>query len=347
MKGYGKIIYHMKTNLSEQLPNPPSLIASLVSGFDAVTTHIALILFPAALDLFIWLGPHIKIEKLIRDFTAQLSAITAAGTPDSSQLIQANQDIWDFMAQHFNLMFALRSYPVGVPSLMASRLPVQAPAGLLPKTLDISSFLGVLGIVLILSIFGLVLGALYYVAVANASIPRPKNWLDVLKSWPRAALQVLLLALFWSILLLVVSVPSLSIISLLALGSPLLGRLGMLVYGAGLIWLIFPLLLSPYGIFINQDNVVVSLKKGLRLTRMTLPTTGMLFLSVIVISQGLDLLWNAPADNSWFTLIGILGHAFVTTGLLSTTFVYYRKADRWIQAVIAHWVQNPPANLKV
>jgi hypothetical protein len=32
-------------------------------------------------------------------------------------------------------------------------------------------------------------------------------------------------------------------------------------------------------------------------------------------------------------LIGVIGHAFVTSGLLAATFVYYRDASRWIQRV--------------
>jgi hypothetical protein len=52
-------------------------------------------------------------------------------------------------------------------------------------------------------------------------------------------------------------------------------------------------------------------------------------LSVFVLTQGLDILWRIPPSNSWLTLLGIAGHAFVTTGLLSASFVYYRDADRW------------------
>jgi len=107
----------------------------------------------------------------------------------------------------------------------------------------------------------------------------------------------------------------------------------------GLIWLIFPLLLSAHGIFVYGNNMLASVKKSFTLTRMTYPTTALLFLAVLIISQGLDILWRIPAEDSWFTLVGILGHAFVTTGLLSATFIYYRNADRWIQRVQAYWSQ--------
>jgi hypothetical protein len=37
--------------------------------------------------------------------------------------------------------------------------------------------------------------------------------------------------------------------------------------------------------------------------------------------------------SSWLAFIGIVGHAFVVTGLLAATFVYYRDATRWVERV--------------
>jgi hypothetical protein len=48
----------------------------------------------------------------------------------------------------------------------------------------------------------------------------------------------------------------------------------------------------------------------------------------------LDLLWGVPTEASWLLLLGILGHAFVTTGLLASSFVYYRDALRWIREMV-------------
>lgn len=48
----------------------------------------------------------------------------------------------------------------------------------------------------------------------------------------------------------------------------------------------------------------------------------------------MDVLWNVPAENSWLMLVGIAGHTFITTGLLSATYVYYRDADLWLEQSI-------------
>jgi hypothetical protein len=54
-------------------------------------------------------------------------------------------------------------------------------------------------------------------------------------------------------------------------------------------------------------------------------------MAVFILSQGLDLLWQVPPDTSWMSLVGIAGHAFITTGLLAASFVYYRDGIRWVQ----------------
>jgi len=41
-----------------------------------------------------------------------------------------------------------------------------------------------------------------------------------------------------------------------------------------------------------------------------------------------------PSETSWLLLVGILGHAFVTTGLLASSFVYYRDALQWMREMV-------------
>src|SRR5512146_2569950 len=92
---------------SDVLPSPPGLLASLIAGFDAVTTHIGLILFPVALDLLIWLGPHIKATKLIQAFMDQFLSLSANAAPETGQMVQGNQDLMAYvgdLAQRLNVL---------------------------------------------------------------------------------------------------------------------------------------------------------------------------------------------------------------------------------------------------
>jgi hypothetical protein len=67
---------------------------------------------------------------------------------------------------------------------------------------------------------------------------------------------------------------------------------------------------------------------------MTLPTTSLFVLAVLVTSEGLDYLWRVPPETSWLTLVGVSGHAFITSALLAASFFYYRDADLWTQETL-------------
>jgi hypothetical protein len=64
---------------------------------------------------------------------------------------------------------------------------------------------------------------------------------------------------------------------------------------------------------------------------MTFFNTFLLFLMILILSEGLDLLWRLPAESSWLAVVGVVGHAFVATSLLAASFVYYRDASRWVE----------------
>jgi len=85
---------------------------------------------------------------------------------------------------------------------------------------------------------------------------------------------------------------------------------------------------------VNQNNFFTSVKVSANLPRRTLPTTVLFVLAVFLLSKGLDILWLVPSETSWLLIVGILGHAFVTTALIASSFVYYQDALRWIREIV-------------
>ncbi len=317
---------------SQELPAPPRLIPAMVAGFDAIANHILLISFPILLDVMLWLAPHMRLKSVIEAFLAEIALFTRNDGPELSSMIEAGRDIWLQMAEHINLVVALRSYPVGVPSLMSSSLPLETPFGS-PKMLDIPSIGIAILIIFLFILLGLLIGSFYYLLVSQAALSGAVRWSQALSEWPRAALNVVLLALIWAGLFFIVSIPASCLISVATLAGFSIAQLSILLYGGFLIWLVFPLLFSAHGIFANRMNVLSSIRAGIRMTSATLPNTVLFVVTVIVLTQGLDLLWRIPPADSWFTILGIVGHAFVVTGLLSASFVYYRGAQQWIARI--------------
>lgn len=73
----------------------------------------------------------------------------------------------------------------------------------------------------------------------------------------------------------------------------------------------------------------------------------MFILAAIIVNQGLNMLWQVPPENSWLMLISVIGHAFVTTGMLSASFIYYQDMIRWVEELQAmglpkHIVEERP-----
>jgi hypothetical protein len=215
---------------------------------------------------------------------------------------------------------------------MTSALPINTPLGA-PWMLEISTFGYAFLIGLILMVIGLVGGTFYYLLVVQVALERDVDWKEIFSEWPRTSLRVILLALVWFVLFFVVSIPASCLISITTLAGFSLGQLSVLLYGGFLIWLIFPLLFSAHGIFVKRLGVWPSIRLGVRITNLTLPTTLLFFATVLLLTQGLDILWRIPPSSSWLSLLGVAGHAFIATGLLSASFVYYRDADHWVTSM--------------
>jgi hypothetical protein len=104
-------------------------------------------------------------------------------------------------------------------------------------------------------------------------------------------------------------------------------------------WLVVPLFFTPHGIFVRKQNAIISIMSSLRMSRFTLPTSSMFVLSVFLLSRGLGYLWKVPTSDSWLMLVGIAGHAFISTTLLAASFVYYRDMNDWLQNVYKRFQQ--------
>ena len=335
----------MNVNEKQAIPAQPSLVAALMAGFDAIANHIGLILFPFVLDLFLWFGPHLRLKILVESAVNQMLSLPGLDTSATNTALQFNRDLWLQIGERLNLFSALRTYPVGIPSLMASRQPVDIPIGL-PLAWDVSSLGSLAAWWLLLTLLGLFAGVLYFALVAQVSLTGKIEWRTALEQWPWATLQVIYLALFMAALLLAISVPGSCLVAAASFTGLPIVQIGFLLTGAVALWLLFPLLFSAHGIFAFQYKMWSSVRQGARLTRLTLSKTSLLFLSILVISEGLDTLWRVPAEKSWITLVGVAGHAFVATSLLAASFIYYRDATRWVQRLIQQSLMVEGRNLR-
>lgn len=301
---------------------------ALTAGFDVTSKHMILVLFSILLDVFLWLGPRLRLDFILASAIQQIQAIPNLASPDVFEQLQV-------MAGDLNFFSVIRTYPVGVPSLLVARLSDQTPAGA-AYGWEIPSPSLALALWLLLTFVGITAGTFFFILVAQTAVDGKISWKNALSQLPRSSLQVCILSIACLFLVLAALLPFSCLMAVL-LSGPGIGQLGyllLLIMAGFLIWLLAPLLFSPHGIILNQLNVLSSILRGFYLTRLTLPSTSMLFLIIILLSEGLDILWNIPENTSWLLLLGIIGHAFVTTSLLAASFVYYHDAEAWVGELI-------------
>jgi hypothetical protein len=322
------------------LPEPPNVLKSIRNGFDAITKHLVLLLFPVGIDLVLWFAPHLQLKTLIEGLILEMNEVSAMLPADFSDVMEAGQEIWLIAAERINLFLVLRSVPVGIFSLLTSVLPIKHPLGT-PVFWDVPSPGEAILISVGIFLIGLGLASIYFSSVRQAALFDEVKWGKVMRDWPRTSLQSLLLSFIWLILFLAILIVGSCAATGVTFFSITLGQVVIILFGIVSFWLIFPLFFSPHGIFSQGEKAWKSLIDSIRFTNLTFMRTSLFIIVAIMVNQGLNIVWQIPPEDSWLMVISIIGHAFVTTGMLAASFVYYQDMIRWVEEFKVLTTPNP------
>ncbi len=256
-------------------------------------------------------------------------------------MTQWTSELWDILLSHFNLFSLLRVFPIGIPSLMTGMSPIKTPLGM-ASTIEVTSSIQAVATWGFFSITGLILGFVYFYAISRSTgnNEKPISLATSINSF----IQVCLLTVACIAAIMIFLFPTLLMVTLLSLISVSLGQIVLLLVFLIMVWFLMPLVFSPHGVFVNQQSLGKSITTSIRLVRNFLPGTGLFILTALLLYQGLNLLWGMAPDSSWVTVFGIFGHAFISTGLIASSFVYYRKGLVWMESKF-HQAGNPSVNL--
>ena len=308
---------------------PPRIIPSIVEGFNAVAGHIYIILFPICLDLLLWLGPFVRVKKLFLPLMIEAARVSSAAYGEQAAgFVESTREIWSNLLDQFNLLFSLRTFPVGIPSLMMGYVNSTTPFG---DTFAIELVSGDTILIWIVAflVIGLFLGSVYFGLTASAAQGTGQSLFleNILKqTW-----QSLFLTLILTTAVTLLALPVSCLLSSVLLVVPSLGTFPFIVIGMIAVWVILPLVFSPHGIFSGDLKAAKSIITSIRLVRSLMSATGLFFILLILLGYGLDALWATPETNNWMLLVGIIGHAFISTGLLAASFIYYDKGIKWLK----------------
>lgn len=298
----------------------PGVFSTLAAGFELSTRYLWLMIVPAILDLFLWIGPRLSFRPLIESLAGQLP-------PQAMPLDLA--PLLDMYAARLNHFTYLSVPLLGVPALMTGLTPEKTP--IQPLIIERSGMGEWFGYFLLFVLGGLLLAAIYYSLIAYAlrragalaaGTPMPPARLG--RRTARTWLRLIGLALLFLVFLIVVAFPTSLVVgfaSLLSQALAILILMGALVL---IIWIVMFLSYTPQGMTLNPGRFAASLIESVRLFRVNLPASlGLLFV-VTLARRALSLILLTADSGTWVTGINLLAHAYITTALIVSMFIFYR-----------------------
>lgn len=309
----------------------PSVIQALLSGFNIIANKPYLILLPVLLDLFLWFGPGWRIDEYFKPLIQGFSNLPGLNSPDYSEVILAFQVFWQDVLSQFNLAITLSTLPIGVPSLMSGAVAFVNPLGQ-STVFELTSNLQILAIWLTFVAIGYSLGNLYFQNISTEVLPAPKK--PTVKSFLWSFLQIVMMPILLIIVLFILSIPILLIISLVTVLSPAISDFVIFIIAILLLWVIMPLVFTPHSIYLYKQNLISAMMTSISVVKVSMGQTSWFLLACYILIRGFNILWKAPASDSWFLLVGILGHAFIVSAVIAASFYYFVDATKFTQTIV-------------
>lgn len=310
----------------------------LAAGFEMVGQNPSLVAFPVVLDLFLWLGPRVSIGPLANSMAELLTAQAPTDAEAATRMLQATELLKEFGAE-FNLVSVLGGMPVlQVPSLLVRHFSGGgSPLGV-PPVVPLSNLLLAVPWWAVLVAAGLLIGFLYLNEIARripVAPPAPTADRvdaadgDALEDHPArtGAWKLFRFGLFAAALLVVGSTVISLWLLMVALGALVAQPIGVLIWlgGAGFFgYVVLHLAFVVPSVLAGGRPLLRAVRESVLLTHLHLWSLLGFVVLAVVIYEGLGFAWSLPTRESWALFVGILGNAFVATGLTGAAFVFYR-----------------------
>lgn len=326
----------------------PGVLPTLAAGFDLTTRYLWLMVIPALLDLFLWIGPRLSFQTLITTLLAQIPA---------EALLMDPRPLLETLAPRLNHFTYLSVSFLGVPALMAGLSPERTPIA--PAVITGGGWGAWAGYLLLFTAGGLLLTALFYNLIAYAmrramiasgrlpaaggrtthgerpttNNPAPSGVARLTPArFARRTLQtwfrLMALAALGIIVMMAIVIPISLLAGFMALISQTLAT--FVLFGAIMliVWALMLLGFAPQGMLLNPRPFLFAVGDSVRLLQRNLPASLGLLVIVLLLRRLLSFILLSADTGTWVTAILILAHAYIATALTVALFLFYR--DRFV-----------------
>jgi hypothetical protein len=333
--------------------SPIGAFAALWTGFNCLVAKPYLILAPLALDAFLWFTPRLTLVSIFREMIGMM-ILPPNTDPIIADQMKSVLEAWATFGDRFNLLSILGGFPinqvlkapgmtpmfnpisilsifpVAIRSVMAARMPVENPFGIL-ASIELSDPLQVAGLWMMLTIIGLGLGTLFHRAIAAGVAPGAKLG----TTW-RSIIHIILFMFLLFGVVLFAGTGMMLVIGLVSLLFSATISMLLLFFGFSLIfWVAVYLAFTPHGIIRYRLNLFRAMAGSVTIVRRNfLGAIGFIVLALGIGYIG-SWVWLLPPEESWFNILGILGHSFVSATILAASYIFYQGRYEWGLALLA------------
>ena len=311
--------------------SPTGVIETLSAGYAAVNHRLWVLLLPVAVNLVLWLGPHVSYAPLVdpavtdaTEWTRQiaLGPRRVVGSPDVlSQIEQTRQQVIA-RTDEVNGLDALAWSPLALPMVQAP------PSGGSDMPAFVNGWID--GVVLLGACvaLGLLLGGWFYGALAMASTGSKGSPADAGRNVPRSVLVILGLVGVLIAAAILLGVPVLLLIAFTALVSPPVAMLGSVLLIAGVLFAAVHLFFAVDAVFVSNAGPLAAIQRSVVVVRKHLWQSVGLFVLTWVILAGMSRVWDVMAvslQSPFGVVLGILGNAYIASGLIAAGMIFYTQ----------------------
>ena len=328
--------YFVKLSDNQVEPKPISILSALLTGFDRIAAKPLLILPPVLLDLFLWFGPHLTVPSLLHAAAAGLT-IQAGTDPGMTEQLVLFRETLNLLGERYNLLTSFSTLPggmpfnflfalltsvsVGIPSLVAGRMPVLTPLGPASQ-MEILDPMFVLLIWFTMALAGIGAGVIFHRLLVKQTDPEAvfdHLWRDWMKLVFLAIGGYLLTVVILTVGMLIAGINGLTYIAL-----PVLFVAG--VYIA----------FTPHGIIRYRLGIWSAIKQSIRVVRFNFfGSTGYLLTAFLIMWVSTYQVWSLAQEDSWIFALAIMGHAFIATMLIAGSYVFFQGRKEWLEWQLA------------
>lgn len=292
--------------------------------------HLWWLAFPILLDIGIWVAPQLSVNELARRSLPTAEELAPLGT-QGKQLLNVMSSFVNDPQTQTNLLSALSLRSWGLPSISGD-MQVPLLPGMVTHVIQVPSWEAALGWVMLFSLASLLLGCCLAAFVAQGVRDEPVDVGHALRVGVLAWLRLTLMVVGGTLVLALLLGGALLALYLLLSLVPQVGGVLMSAFLLLALWfatyLGLILFFTMRALVLDEVGVARAVMNSLAVVHRNLLAV-ILFVSLTnLIQAGLNLVWANFAGNVAGTLPVIVGNAFVSTGLLVASLVFYR--DRFV-----------------